>query len=270
LSDLPILEPSEFMARLLPHVSSLLEELRGRLPLLLGRTLVGLYTYGSLTQRAFDPKRSDVDCIAVTRRDLSRAELSALRRELARLATANPWTARLQLLIVLKHELLKMNGTGYVYQFGRLSRSGSDGNPIIWLNVLESGRVLVGPEPRSFVPPITPAMLFQALTRELRYLRVEISEKPHGKWRDVRSYRAYTALTVCRILYSLRTGRIVSKPRAAAWAIGAVPIRYHALIRAALQRDAGRRLADLPLAGIRPFIEYAEARLRARPRGAIR
>jgi hypothetical protein len=228
----------------------------------LGHNLVGLYTYGSLTQRAFDRQRSDIDCIAVARRDLSRRDLRVLRGELARLATSNSWTARLQLLILLKDELLKMNGTGYLYQFGRLRRSGSDGNPIIWLNVLASGSVLFGPEPRSFVPSITAPMLFRALQRELRYLREEMIEKPHSKWRDVPSYRAYVVLTVCRILYSLRKGRIVSKPAAAAWAIRLVPMKHHSLIRAALKVDASRRLTSTPVARVRAFIHYAEAHLR--------
>jgi predicted nucleotidyltransferase len=53
--------------------------LASQLPRLLGANLVGIYLYGSLTQRAFDPKRSDIDMIVVTRRDLSRRQFQDVR-----------------------------------------------------------------------------------------------------------------------------------------------------------------------------------------------
>lgn len=123
------------MARVPHQVSALLDELAAQLPVLLGNNVIGVYVCGSLTQQAFDPRRSDVDCIAVLRRDLIRAEAKALQTHLAKYSKSNPWTQRLQLLILLKHELLKMNGVGWLYQFGRLRQSGSDGNSIIGMNV---------------------------------------------------------------------------------------------------------------------------------------
>src|SRR3982074_3613906 len=188
------------MARVPLEVSALLRELAARLPALLGKNLIGVYVYGSLPQGGFDPDRSDVDWIAVVRRDLTDREARGLRTQLARYSKINSWTKRLQLLILLRRELLKMNGTGWLYQFGRLNRSGSDGNPIIWINVLESGTALFGPQPRPFVPEITRSMLNRALAREVGYLREELIEKPDSQWRDVPFYRAYAVLTLCRIL----------------------------------------------------------------------
>ena len=155
------------MARVPAQVSALLEEIVGRLPLILGRNLVGVYLYGSLTQRAFDPARSDVDCIVVTRRDMTDAQFRRVEAWLVRAAESNPWAKRLQVSFLIRDEVLTMNSKGCLYQFGRLSRSGSDGNPIIWVNVLESGVVLYGPPPETFVPPITPETLFAALEREV-------------------------------------------------------------------------------------------------------
>ena len=60
------------------QVSALLQDLTAHLPVILGRKLVGLYVYGSLTQGAFNPKRSDVDCIVVTQRALSDTKLNAI------------------------------------------------------------------------------------------------------------------------------------------------------------------------------------------------
>ena len=246
------------MARLPAKVSALLQDLTKQLPIVLGQNLVGIYLHGSVTHGAFNSKRSDVDGIVVTRRDLSDAQFRKLDAWLAQTAKSNPWTARLQMLFLVKNELLIPNTRGCLYQFGVLTRSGSDGNPIIWLDFLTSGRVLFGPRPESFLPEITPQMIFTALERELSYLREEIGEKPNSEWRDVPMYRAYAVLTVCRVLYSFRKGgTIVSKPRAAKWAIKYLPEEWRKIIRAALTFNETGRVSDIPLKRIEHFISFA-------------
>lgn len=251
------------MASVPAKVWELLREVAARLPVILGRNLVGVYVYGSLTQRAFDPKRSDVDCIVVTRRDVSEAQFRRLGEWLARAAESNPWAARLQMLFLIRDEVLTMDSKACLYQFGVLKRGGSDGNPIIWSNVLESGLVLYGPRPESFVPEITPGILSAALAREVGYLREEISLKPESEWRDVPSYRAYAVLTLCRILYSSSKGTIVSKPRAARWALKHLPEEWHGLIRQAQGGNHRGGPADIPLPRIEQFIAFADERLRS-------
>src|SRR4029434_6295322 len=149
---------------------------------------------------------------------------------------------------------------GCLFQFGRLERSGSDGNPIIWMNVLKSGIVLYGPRPESFVPEITDEILFRALKREVGYLRAEIIENPHSQWRDVPSYGAYAVLTLCRILYSFRKGTIASKPRAARWAIKSLPERWNKIILQAAGSNDGLD-TDLALPRIAQFIDFVDAQL---------
>src|SRR5205823_3920625 len=95
---------------------------------------------------------------------------------LARVSESNPWFNRLQMTILAKSRILTENPKDSLYQFGVLSRTGSDGNPIIWINILETGVVLYGPQPETFVPAITPEVLFQALEREVGYLREEICD----------------------------------------------------------------------------------------------
>ena len=151
-----------------------------------------------------------------------------------------------------------MDSKACLYQFGVLRRSGSDGNPIIWMDVMKSGVVLYGADPGSFVPAITPQILFQALEREVDYLREEISEKPYSEWRNVPSYRAYAVLTLCRILYSFRNGTIVSKQRAVKWAIKHVPSKWHEIILQALESDEGKRRQRISRARIEEFINFIE------------
>jgi len=250
------------MAHIPTQVSALLQDLTLRLPVILGRNLVGIYLYGSLTQRSFNAKRSDVDCIVVTERELSDAQFRKLGEWLARAVGSNPWAKRLQISFLIKNEVLTMDSKGCLYQLGLLKRSGSDGNPIIWINVLKSGVVLFGPRPETFVPAITPEILFRALEREVAYLRDEIGN-PKSEWRDVSTYRAYAVLTLCRILYSFRKGTIVSKQRAARWAIKHLPQEWEMMVVQALESDmteASER-PDISLILIEEFIAFADSQL---------
>jgi hypothetical protein len=242
------------------QLSHLLEDLTTGLPLILGRNLVGIYLHGSVTQRSFNPKRSDVDCIVVTRQELSDAQFKKLGAWLARTAKINPWTTRLQMLFLIKNEALTMNSRACLYQFGIFKRTGSDGNPIIWMEAMDTGAVLLGPRPESFVPEITREILFQALERELGYLRDEINS-PESEWRKLTSYRAYAVLTVCRILYSFRKGTIVPKQRAARWAAKYFCAEWNDIIHQAIEISYGQRSPPISLSRIRRFINFASVQL---------
>lgn len=247
-------------------VATFLDHLADELQADLGPNVRGLYVYGSLTQNSFDVRRSDVDCVAVIRRRLSPTVESRLRTGLRRLRARHSWTRRLQLTILIQRELLRFNGYGWLYQFGRLSRSGSDGNPIIWANILESGRVVFGADPRSFVPSITAALMRAALEREVGYLRVELVTKRASVWRNRGTYRRYAALTTCRILYTLETGQVASKRTAAAWALRRLPSAHRAIVRRAIAQPRGNRL--LPLGPLRALLEHVERCLVTTPVGA--
>lgn len=256
-------EPAEATEPVPEQVTALLDSLAAKLPVVLGANLVGIYLHGSLTQRAFNPKRSDIDCVVATQRDLSDGQFKRLGEWLARCAKANPWTTRLQMTFLIRDEVLTANSAECLYQDGKLRRLKSDGNPLIWMNVLKNGRVLFGPPPRTFVPPITRSILSRALEREIGYLRAELIEKPRSKWRDLPFYRAYAVMSVCRILYLLNSGTVVSKPCAAKWAMKDLPQKFRVIIARALAHDACTRSAPLPLAPIRQFVQFAGARLQA-------
>jgi len=252
-------------------VADTLRTLADALGEILRSNLVGVYLYGSLTQGTFDPTRSDIDCLVVVHRDLTPARLRKLRGWLARAARTNSWILRVQMQLLRRGRLLRPDTRGYLYQFGALKRSGSDRNPIVWANVLATGVTLAGPAPETFLPRITSEMLFEALVREVGYLRAEITD-PASEWRGRTFYRAYAVLTLCRILYSHRKGAVVSKPRAARWALRALPTPWHSLIRDAVASDRGKP-APLRLPRIAHFIEFTERQLasshRPHPEAAI-
>jgi hypothetical protein len=247
------------MARVPAKVSDLLHDLTARLRDILGKNLVGMYLYGSLTQRAFNPKRSDVDCIVVLRRAMSASHFKHIEKWLSRAAESDPWVARLQMQFLVRDNVLTMDAPACLFQFGVLRRDLSDGNPIVWRNILESGVTLFGAHPETFVPPISPAIVLEALKREAGYIREEIILNPASQWRDVPYYRAYAVLTLCRILYSFVKGGIVSKPRAARWALKSLPAKFHKIILEALSRDDDSK--PIALNRIAQFTDYTAARL---------
>jgi hypothetical protein len=106
------------MAQIPSSVAAVLEELTANLPRLLGRNSVGLYVYGSLTQRAFNRSRSDIDCIAVTQRDLSEAQFRKLGNWLEKSRQSNQSISRLQMSILIRDNLLTMDARCCHYQFG--------------------------------------------------------------------------------------------------------------------------------------------------------
>jgi hypothetical protein len=249
--------------RIPTEASALLDELSTKLPALLARNLVGIYLYGSITNSSFNPRRSDLDCIVVTRRDPGEAQFRKLDKWLKQIEAANSWTKRLQMSFLVKDELLRVNTSGSIYQFGVLRRCGSDGNPIIWLDHLRRRQVILGPPADSFLPEITTEIFSAALRRELGYLREELSEESDSEWRDVPMYRAYAVLTVCRILYSWERRTVVSKPVAAKWALRDLPAQWRRIIQQALDFNETGRETDISLTRIRRFLEFAVRRCAA-------
>lgn len=124
---------------------------------------------------------------------MTEAQFASLGLWFEETARFNEWAALLQASILIRDEVLLMDSPGCLYQFGKLTRSGSDGNPIFWLNILESGVTLYGESPANFVPEITREIVFEALQREVGYIRDEFAN-PESEWRDKPKHRAYACL----------------------------------------------------------------------------
>ena len=249
------------MARIPTKLSTQLHDLGTQLPEVLGRSLVGVYLYGSVTHSGFNPKTSDVDCLVVTLRELSDAQFRRLGSWLAQMEKSNPWTVRLQISFLLKDQVLTMNSRACHYQFGVLNRGSSDGNPIVWLDYQSKGKILFGPRPETFLPEITQEILSEALERELGYLSEEISKRA-SEWRDVPMYRAYAVLTVCRILYSSEKRSIASKTAAAKWVLRRWPRHWTKIINQGLAYNEFGREAEISLKDIEEFISFAATHLK--------
>jgi hypothetical protein len=86
-----------------------------------------------------------------------------------------------------------------------------------WYLVRETGRTLHGPDPSTIIAPIPAARFVADVQQHVQEWRTWIDGM-----RGRRAY-AYAILTLCRALYSYRTGQSTSKSEAAAWTRAQLP-----------------------------------------------
>jgi len=124
----------------------------------------------------------------------------------------------------------------------RVGRLGSDW--IIQRHIIrEQGVVVAGPAPQALIDPVLPNDLRRAV---LGFLREWWSPMLHDPARlHSREYRAYAVLTMCRALYTLQHGTVVSKPVAAHWAQEELSRRWTASIERALAWPRGAQSDDM-------------------------
>jgi len=248
-----------------PDINALLNDLLSRVQELLGSRFVGLYLYGSLASGEFDPQRSDIDFLVVTDGTLSAGMLRAVASMHQHLAEVHPrWTRRLEGSYVPQQALRRYDPTRADYPSLRMDGSfaldhhGPDW--VIHLHMIrEHGIALAGPAPSTLIDPVTPNELREAALATLHDWWAPMLEDP-ARLRK-REYQAYAALTMCRALYTLQHGTVVSKPVAAHWAKTFLGQQWDELIDEALSWPRGRqsdRLSEM-LALIQHTLHLAEA-----------
>lgn len=241
-------------------LSDLLQAMARDFPAILRGNLVGIYLWGSLTYDAFDQRCSDVDCVAVTRRDLDGREFSELSEWFKSKREQNRWVARLDMRFVIDQEQLykKSRCCGFYPYTGKLVRHGSDGNPIIWMNVAQSGITLWGKDAKLVAPQVSDQCLNDALMLELEYLKQDLASNAGDRSDKAFIHNAYAVLTACRILFSAHHRTLVSKDRAYGWAMETVPPAWRPIIQAAHRdrlKNGGSTNAELEQNAMR-FVEY--------------
>jgi len=221
-----------------PTVDAILEVLLSGVKEVLGNRFTGLYLYGSLSSGDFDPERSDIDFLVVTDGELPDEMLPSLAAMHERIAASrSPWARRLEGSYIPRESLRRYDpqhafhpSIGVDWSFG-VNGHGSDW--IIQRHILrEQGVVVAGPPPQSLIDPVSQDDLRRAVQDTL-----------HGWWAEQlrnpvhlqpREYQAFAVLTMCRALFTLARGAIVSKPVAARWAKQALDPRWSGLIERAL------------------------------------
>lgn len=212
-----------------------------RMAVVLGHELVGVYLHGSLAMGSFNPRRSDLDLLVVTRKTLQVAE----RRNLMELMVeVSRQPAPIELSVMtLDHLRPWRHPAPYDFHFSESWRSRfvetsradfgqpDDGeshyDPDLAAHVTVTrsrGLCLLG-EPIQAVFPEVPAGHMHAS------LAVDLAESLQAIDRNP----VYTVLNCCRSLAYLKEGVVLSKSEGGLWALAEAPGAMAPIIRRALE-----------------------------------
>jgi hypothetical protein len=234
-----------------PTVNVLLADLLAQMRPILGGDLIGLYLDGSLALGDFDPATSDVDFIAAIARPLSAAQsdaLAAMHRQMR--DSGRPFATELEGSYIPRPALRRHDPADAT--FANLER-GSDEvlkyktHHSDWVihrtTVREHGIALFGPPPATLIDPVSPDDVRRATTEVLRSwwgtadAVATIHAAPPGGL-------SFIALTMCRALYALERGEVVSKRAAAEWALRTQDPRWRPLIERSLRWELSGEMKD--------------------------
>jgi hypothetical protein len=242
-----------------PDVNAVLYVLLSDVQAILGNQFVGMYLYGSLASGDFVPQRSDIDFVVVTDGKLADETLLALEAMHAHIAASGlKWARKLEGSYIPQHMLRRYDPADGPYPYinegnFRVGRHGSDW--IIQRHTLrEQGVVLAGPAPRTLIQAVQPDDLRQGVLGFLREWWAPMIHNPDPRLRGS-EYQAYAVLTLCRALYTLECGDVVSKSVAARWAQETIDARWRPLIKQALAWPDEAQLDHL--SETLDFIRYA-------------
>lgn len=204
---------------------------------ILDRQFRGLYLLGSLALGDFDPARSDIDFVVVTSGDLAAATVSHLAAMHERLAAGrSKWGRELEGTYISEQALRRYDPADamhpHIERGGKLRMEHHHSDWIIQCYVLRGhGLALAGPPPHTLLDPIPPAALRQAVLDLLWWWELQLEDTSRL---EQSGYQSYAILTMCRILYTMQHGTVVSKPTAARWAQARLNHRLVNLVERAL------------------------------------
>jgi hypothetical protein len=228
-----LLQPTPY-----PAINALVHELLSRVQTIVGPHVIGMYLDGSVTSDAFD-QASDIDFVVVTDQEIAGrlfSELQAMHEQIA--ALDSPWATELEGSYISQRALRRYDPSQATHpniERGageRLKMAYHHADWIVHRYILrERGITLVGPPPQTLIDPISPTDLRQAMISMLPAWAAPLLQ--NAATIQARGYQSFFVLSLCRVLYTLHTGTVVSKRAAARWAQEALGERWVSLIERA-------------------------------------
>jgi predicted nucleotidyltransferase len=209
---------------------------------------IGMYLHGSLAIGEFDSDRSDIDFLVVTRDELPRnliTDLETMHKLLY--DSGKKWTTRLEGAYMPLYAMPVHRSDGpacpLVHEREFLVTR-PDSHWVIIRHILYTqGVVIIGPPPQTFIDPVQPEQLRQAVLTLLRQNWTPWLD--HPEFFTGEGYQPYVVLTMCRARYTLVHGAITTKLRAAEWAIANSDRRWTRLIKQAMAWHYGDPPGDI-------------------------
>jgi hypothetical protein len=246
------------------ELNELLAELVTSARSVLGANFVGAYITGSFALGAGD-MQSDCDFLIVTGERVTHEQERALRALHGEIPTRSAhWTRNLEGSYAPRFDLETLNTLGREWLYidrGHREMAWSthcNREEHRW-TLRERGIALAGPAPSKFVAAVPPDAL---RARMPEYIEEFLPELLSWTTFDIAWAQHYAVTSLCRMLYTLQTGEIASKPAALEWGLATLDPEWRELIeqvaddRSVPWNDPPRpRSVERTLA----FVEYATA-----------
>jgi predicted nucleotidyltransferase len=243
------------------QIAALLEGLQEAL----GDRLVSVVLHGSLAMNCFNPRRSDLDLLVVTRTALpltTKRRLALLMLKSSRKpypvevsiidqAVLHPWKYPTPFEFHFSEEWRQAFNES-ILEGGTPRTLAEDGDPDLAAHVAiarRRGVALFGPEPAELFPVIPEEDYLDSILRN-------VTDDLYGL--TIRTGQpVYAILNACRVYAHLRTEQIYSKAEGGEWALHGLPARHHPLIQQALKYYRGDTDdRDFPREGLQEFVDF--------------
>lgn len=217
------------------ELNAVLHEMVTSVQAILGCNFIAAYLQGSFGMGDWDFD-SDVDFLIIIDHALSDAELAALQAMHSRIYDLEShWAQHLE-GSYFPNELLNRRDPGQeLYYLDNTARflicSRHDNTLVVRWVVREYGIPLAGPAASDLIDPVPVEALRQEVLQKMQEWAAQIFADPSQM--DNRWYQPYAVLSYCRMLHTLQTGRIFSKPVSAGWAKETLDSRWTGLIQRA-------------------------------------
>jgi len=207
---------------------------------ILADDLVGVYLHGSLAMGCFNPQRSDIDLLVVTRQGMT---VKTKWRVAGSLLHCSNDPRPIEISFLSESNLQPWrHPTPFDFHFGEDWRMGleeqmADGRWRTWNDeprtdadlaahatiTLNRGICLYGRPTEQTFPAVPHQHYRDSIVRDFEWASERLAVYP-----------VYFVLNACRVLAYLREGRICSKDEGGEWALGALPQAFHQMIKRAL------------------------------------
>ncbi len=222
------------------EVDGMLARLLAEVQRILGDQFVGMYLDGSLALGDFNEETSDIDVLVLTADYLPSEMVAALAAMHAQFGEGeSKWGHEMEVSYIPQGVLGQLPRREKQFVLPRIERGETltlREHHMDWVLhcyiLREYGIPLVGEPLTNLIAPVTPEAMKKA-TRDLFnfWWRPMVDEPTHL---ESVGYRVYNILTMCRILYTVRQGALVSKPAAARWAVAILDERWRRLVATAV------------------------------------
>lgn len=223
-------------ATAVPELNHILHELVTKVRAILGSNFIGAYLQGSFAMGDWD-SHSDVDFLIAIQEDVDEITLEKLQAMHGRIYNLpSPWVKHLEgsyfPQAILRQQDVANTPLWYLDNTHKeLERSIHDNTLVVRWVAREYGIPLVGPSPKNLIDPVPADALRQEVAATMQEWGEEIltqQYKIENRWAQ-----PFAVISYCRMLQTMQTGRITSKPAGAQWAMENVDGRFHNLIQRA-------------------------------------